>query len=143
MEKNVKEYLAFKNGETKMPEHLAIRKETTGVLFRNKFLEYLTRTTIFPPIVLHLSISTVLFWYGISKLDIPLSFGILAYLGGAIFWSFAEYNVHRFLYHTETNSKFLLNLQHKPFDNRAMGPAIIGFLWPDINWLAITAPLKL
>lgn len=113
MEKNVKEYLAFKNGETKMPEHLAIRKETTGVLFRNKFLEYLTRTTIFPPIVLHLSISTVLFWYGISKLDILLSFGILAFLGGAIFWSFAEYNVHRFLYHTETNSKFLLNLQHK------------------------------
>ena len=113
MENNLKEYLAFKNGETRMPEHLAIRKERTGVLFRNKFLEFLTRTSIFPPIALHLSISTVLFWYGMAKLDIPLNIGLLAFLSGVIFWSFAEYNVHRFLYHTETNSKFLLNLQHK------------------------------
>lgn len=113
MEKNMKEYLAFKNGETKMPEHLAFRKEITGSLFKNKFLERLTRTGIFPPIVIHLVISTALFWYGISQLDIPMKYGLLVFISGGIFWTFAEYIVHRFLYHTETNSKFLLNLQYK------------------------------
>ena len=45
--KKVKEYLAFKQGETKMPEHLDIGKELTGPLFRNKFLEALGRTSIY------------------------------------------------------------------------------------------------
>jgi sterol desaturase/sphingolipid hydroxylase (fatty acid hydroxylase superfamily) len=113
MEKNVKEYLAFKNGETRMPEHLAIRKGITGTLFSNKYLEFLARTGIFPPIVLHLLVSTTLFLYGIGTLNIPAIHGLLAFFGGIFFWTFAEYNVHRFLYHTESNSRFLLNLQHK------------------------------
>jgi len=95
-----------------MPEHLAIRKEISGFLFRSKFLERLTRTGIFPPIIMHLSINAFLFWYGIVRLGIPLTHGIIAAISGFIFWSFAEYNVHRFLYHTESNSRWLLNLQH-------------------------------
>lgn len=112
MEKNVKEFIAFKSGEIKMPEHLAIRKEISGPLFENKFLERLTRTGIFPPIILHLSINTFLFWYGITRLDIPLNYSIIAAVAGFILWSFAEYNVHRFLYHTESNSRWLFRLQH-------------------------------
>jgi len=113
MEKNVEEYQAFKKGEIKMPQHLAIRKAITGPLFKNKFLEYLTRTSIFTPIVLHLSISSFMFWYGVISFGISLTAGLFVLMGGVIFWSFAEYNVHRFLYHTGTNSKFLHNLQHK------------------------------
>ena len=108
----MKEYLAFKRGEIKMPEHLAIRKELTGPLFKNKFLESLTRTGIFVPIFLHVSVSSFLFWYGTTNLGIPLNASLIALGSGFVFWSFAEYNVHRFLYHTETNSKFLLALQH-------------------------------
>ncbi len=72
MEKNVKEYYAFKNSEIKMPEHLAIRKGTTGILFKNKFMEKLTRTSIFTPIIMHLSISLVVLWYGITRIEIPV-----------------------------------------------------------------------
>ncbi len=96
-----------------MPEHLEIRKEISGPLFENKFLERLTRTGIFAPIFLHLATSTFLFWYGITRLGLPLNHGMVAAVGGFIFWSFAEYNVHRFLYHTESNSRWLFNLQHK------------------------------
>lgn len=95
-----------------MPDHLAIRKELTGTLFENKFLEKLTRTSIFSPIILHLSISSFLFWYGTTKLEINTGTAVIILVGGFIFWSFAEYNVHRFLYHTETNSRFLFKLQH-------------------------------
>jgi len=95
-----------------MPEHLAIRKEISGTLFRNKFMERITRTGIFPPVIMHLAINTVLFWYGTTKLGIPLNYGIFIAIGGFVIWSFAEYNVHRFLYHTESNSRWLFNLQH-------------------------------
>ena len=112
MENNVEQYLAFKNGEIKMPNHLANRKEKSGTLFNNKFLESLTRTSIFSPIILHLTISSILFWYGTARLGIPINYALLTMMGGFIFWSFAEYNVHRFLYHTETNMGFLIKLQH-------------------------------
>jgi len=36
-----------------MPEHLRIRKELTALLFKNKFLESLTRTHIFIPVTMH------------------------------------------------------------------------------------------
>ncbi len=112
MKKNVKEYLAFKRGETKMPEHLAIRKELEGSLFKNKFLEQLSRTSIFSPIIIHITISSFLFWYGISYIEVLLQMALLLVGSGFVFWTFAEYNVHRFLYHTETNWNFLLKLQH-------------------------------
>ena len=112
MEKNVKEYHAFKNGEIKMPEHLAIRKELSGTLFKNKLMEKLTRTSIFTPIIMHLSISTVLFWYGIARIEIPVDLAIILVASGFVFWTFAEYAVHRFLYHTESNSRILFNIQH-------------------------------
>ncbi len=112
MQKNVEEYQAFIRGDIKMPEHLAIRKELTGTLFKNKFLERLTRTGIFTPIIMHILVSSASFWYGTSKLEIPLSNALFTLAFGFVFWTFAEYMVHRFLYHTESNSAFLLKLQH-------------------------------
>ena len=96
-----------------MPEHLAVRKEKAGQLFENKLLERLTRTGIFPPIIMHLSVSAFLFWYGFTTFDMPLHIALIVLLGGFVFWSFAEYHMHRFFYHTESNAKFLSSLQHK------------------------------
>lgn len=96
-----------------MPKHLAIRKAHTAPLFKNKVLERLTRTNIFTPIVMHLSVSTFLFWYGTTRLEISFIDGLVILAIGFVFWSFMEYLVHRFLYHTESNVKFLFNLQHK------------------------------
>jgi sterol desaturase/sphingolipid hydroxylase (fatty acid hydroxylase superfamily) len=33
--------------------------------------------------------------------------------GGFLFWTFAEYMIHRFLYHTESESETLNNIQYK------------------------------
>lgn len=96
-----------------MPEHLALKKGTTGQLFKNKFMEFLTRTGIFAPIVTHLTTSALSLWYGVVKLEIPVLTALLIGVFGYFFWSFAEYTVHRFVYHTETNSKFFLNIQYK------------------------------
>lgn len=96
-----------------MPEHLAIRKARTAPLFKNKILEKLTRTSIFTPIIMHLFISAFLFWHGTGTLAIPLINGLVTLAAGFVFWSLMEYIVHRFLYHTESNTKFIFNLQHK------------------------------
>lgn len=96
-----------------MPEHLTVRKGRTGPLFKSKTLERLTRTNIFTPIILHFSISAFLFWYGVSALGISLVKGIITLFIGFLFWSFTEYIVHRFLYHTESSTKFFFKLQHK------------------------------
>lgn len=113
MEQNVKDYLAFKRGEIKMPGHLALQKGETGKLFKSKLLEMLTRTGIFAPIATHLTTSGLAFWYGVAKLQIPMLNAAIVCFIGVLFWSFAEYTVHRFFYHTETNSKILLKIQHK------------------------------
>lgn len=113
MEKNVEDYHSFMKGQIKMPAHLAIRKGITGKLFQNKLMELLTRTSIFTPIIMHLVTSGFVFWYGLSRLDIDINTSLAICFAGFVFWSFTEYCVHRFLYHTETNSKFMLNLQHK------------------------------
>jgi fatty acid hydroxylase family protein len=113
MEQNVKNYQAFKRGDVKMPEHLRIRKELTAPLFENKFLESLTRTHIFIPVIMHLSINAYLFWYGITHFEIPQLTAVILLVSGFVFWTFAEYMIHRFVYHTESNSRFLYNLQFK------------------------------
>jgi sterol desaturase/sphingolipid hydroxylase (fatty acid hydroxylase superfamily) len=148
MENNVRDFLAFKRGEIKMPEHLAIRKEVTGPLFKSEFMERVTRTGLFPPLIMQLILASGVFWYGITQLDISITYGILYALGGFFLWSFAEYNVHRFLYHTESNSRWLFNLQHKahsihhqyPIDKTrlAMPPLpglILASLFFSIFWL--------
>ena len=84
MENNVKEYLAFKRGEIKMPEHLTVRKGVTGELFRNRFLELLTRTSIFPPIIVHVTTSAVSFWYGTAMLGIQLVDALLIFACGLL-----------------------------------------------------------
>lgn len=43
---------------------------------------------------------------------LPYHFVLLLFVGGALCWTFVEYIVHRFLYHTETNSKFLYRIQY-------------------------------
>ena len=151
MEENVKQYHAFTKGEIKMPEHLAPQKAEKGVLFKNPLLEkYLSRTPIWVIQIMWLLIAGFGIWYSYDRVQIPLLNIVLLYGGGVLFWTFAEYIVHRFLYHTETNSKFLYRLQHNAHgihhrfprdpDRLAMPPLpgiIIASVFFGIFWLAL------
>lgn len=95
-----------------MPGHLAPRKELTGKLFDNPILERLTRTTIIPPILIHVAISSFLLGYGLMEKGLSLTTCLILFICGGFFWTLMEYVVHRFLYHTETNSKTLYSIQH-------------------------------
>lgn len=96
-----------------MPSHLKPKKEERGRLYENPFMERITRTPIWVPQLLWLSVSIVFFWYSASAIAYPTTKIISLGIAGFITWTFMEYVVHRFLYHTETNSDGFLNFQHK------------------------------
>jgi len=113
MQENVKQYEEFVKGVIKMPNHLAPQKVEKGVLFKSSFMEkYVSRTPIWVVQVMWLVIAAIGIWYSYTRIDLKIIHIILFYLGGVLFWTFAEYIVHRFLYHTETNSKFLYRIQY-------------------------------
>jgi len=111
MNKNVEEYHKFKNGEIRMPEHLKPKKELKSRIYKSDFIERITRTPIWVPQIMWLAISFFFFWYAIAKTSISIEQIALLGLSGFITWTLMEYLVHRFLYHTETNSEAFLKLQ--------------------------------
>ncbi len=113
MKENLEEYIKFRKGETRMPNHLKPRKERSGRLYENPILERMTRTPIWVPQVMWVVISSVLFWYSFTKVGIQSEVIIILGFGGFLTWTLAEYVVHRFLYHTETNSDLLYDIQYK------------------------------
>lgn len=73
-------------------------------IFDNDLLDGLSRTPWFVVPLLYLPASTVLLWYSISGADV----GVLATLGlasgGILAWTFAEYWLHRTLFHWVPNT---------------------------------------
>ncbi|HHL53335.1 MAG TPA: fatty acid hydroxylase [Flammeovirgaceae bacterium] len=94
----------------RIPEHLKPRNVGTDTLFKNSFMEKLTRTHISIPITMHLIIVGI-FIYKFWAMFEPWAF-VLLFLGGWLTWTFAEYWVHRWLYHVKTDNKILLRIQH-------------------------------
>ena len=113
MRQNIEQYMAFKRGEIRMPDHLKPRKELTTRLFKSDFMEAFTRTPIWVPQVMYVVLIVLFFWYGITRLGLNILIMLPVAAGGFLFWTFAEYMIHRFLYHTESESETLNNIQYK------------------------------
>ena len=113
MKENLEQYLKFKKGEIRMPAHLKPRKELSGKLYESALMERITRTPIWVPQIMWVAISSGFFWVSFTKTGI-LPFQILLLgIAGFLIWTIAEYVVHRFLYHTETESDLLYDIQYK------------------------------
>ena len=82
----------------------------TKSLFKNKFMERMTRTHIAVPLVLFSIISTGLMIYGFNHSYITVTNSILLFFLGVLTFSLVEYLMHRYLFHlapkTEKHEKF-------------------------------------
>ena len=82
----------------------------TKALFKNKFLEKLTRTHIAVPLVMFTIISTGLLFYGFDKQYLTVVTAIPLFFLGLLIFTFVEYMMHRHLFHlppkTEKHEKF-------------------------------------
>lgn len=82
----------------------------TKALFRNKFMERLTRTHIAIPLVMFSIISTGLLVYGFDKSYLTTLTAVGLFFAGLLSFTLVEYIMHRFLFHlpptTEKAEKF-------------------------------------
>ncbi len=81
-----------------------IRNKGQAQIFRNQYLEYMTKTH---PIVIwgmYLPVIIYLPYYANSRINLPALLVILLFAAGVFFWTFFEYLMHRFVFHWVANS---------------------------------------
>ncbi len=74
-------------------------------LFKNYYLEYLTKTH---PLVIwgmYLPLIIYLPYYAASRFNFNVSFALLIFFSGIFFWTFFEYIMHRFIFHFISGNK--------------------------------------
>lgn len=88
-----------------------IHNKGQAQLFKNQYLEYLTKTH---PLViwgLYLPVIVFMLYYTNVKVGLTGLTTMLVFLGGMFFWSFFEYFMHRFVFHfiaeSERATKFI------------------------------------
>ena len=91
-----------------------IHNKGQATLFRNQYIEYLTKTH---PLViwgLYCPIIGVLLFYGYTQINLSVAKIAVIFLTGIFFWTFFEYLMHRFIFHfvskKERLSKFIYQL---------------------------------
>jgi sterol desaturase/sphingolipid hydroxylase (fatty acid hydroxylase superfamily) len=82
-----------------------IHNKGQAQLFKNQYLEYLTKTH---PLViwgLYLPVIGFMLYYSSATLELNAMRIILTFLSGMFFWSFFEYAIHRFAFHFVAESE--------------------------------------
>jgi sterol desaturase/sphingolipid hydroxylase (fatty acid hydroxylase superfamily) len=68
-------------------------------MFENKILNRLSQTHIATPIIIFFVYAIALLWYTVVKTDVPALAVVGLFLLGTLGFTFAEYVVHRWVYH--------------------------------------------
>lgn len=94
----------------KIPDYLYPRKGS-AVIFKNKFLEALTKTHPLAPIVVYLPIVSYLVFFSVSELNFELTTVAGLFASGLFSWTLAEYLLHRFVFHFEPKTALGFKIQ--------------------------------
>lgn len=82
-----------------------IKNKGQARLFKNDYLELMTKTH---PVVIYSIYFPIIFfmlYYGITHKGLSAGYEILIFLSGVLFWSFFEYLMHRYLFHMIVESE--------------------------------------
>lgn len=95
-------------------EPVPIKPKNSGTkqLFENPILEGLTRTHIAIPVTLFFATGAVLGWYAFTHTDMATWFIGLLFFAGVITFTFAEYWMHRSVYHIEPSTPARAKFQY-------------------------------
>jgi sterol desaturase/sphingolipid hydroxylase (fatty acid hydroxylase superfamily) len=80
-------------------EFAKIHNKGQAQLFKNRYLEYLTKTH---PLVIwgmYLPIISFMLWYSSARIGFTVGKTTWLFLAGVFFWTLFEYVMHRFLFH--------------------------------------------
>lgn len=82
-----------------------IKNKGQARLFKNDYLELMTKTH---PVVIYSIYFPIIFfmlYYGVTHKGLSAGYEILIFLSGVLFWSFFEYLMHRYLFHMIVESE--------------------------------------
>lgn len=74
-------------------------------LFRNSYLEQLTKTHPLVIWAIYLPMAIFLLYFSFQKLQLPLGIVCCSFFAGVFFWTLFEYMLHRFVFHFIAESK--------------------------------------
>lgn len=93
-----------------MPEVTKNFEHGEAQIFKNPFLESLTKTNPISNIIIY-GLSIIAFSYhAIMQIGLTLLVFLGLFVLGIFFWTFAEYMLHRYLFHWVSESKFVQRL---------------------------------
>lgn len=78
-----------------------------ATIFENPFLESLTKTTLRSNIIVYGIVVILLIYNALYIKNIPVSEFLGLFVFALFFWTFAEYILHRFLFHWINENKFV------------------------------------
>ena len=84
----------------------------SGILFKTKFLERLTRTHIAVPVSLFLLYATALFYFSLIELDKGWLITLCLFAAGLLFFTWTEYQIHRRIFHLKSSDPKKQKLQY-------------------------------
>jgi len=82
-----------------------IHNKGQAQLFKNQYLEYLTKTHPLVIWAMYIPLIVFMIYYSNHSVDIPAINICLLFLGGMVFWSFFEYMIHRYAFHFMAESE--------------------------------------
>ena len=68
-------------------------------IFKNPFLEKLSKTSLTSNLIVYGLTVLILVYVALFVINIPLNAFLILFIGALFFWTFAEYILHRFLFH--------------------------------------------
>ena len=82
-----------------------IKNKGQARLFRNDFMEMMTKTHPFVIYSIYFPVIFFMLYYGVTNKGLTPGYEALLFLSGTLFWSFFEYLMHRYLFHFVAESE--------------------------------------
>ena len=81
-----------------------IKNKGQARLFKNDFLEMMTKTHPFVIYSIYFPVMGFMLYYGVEYLGVPAIREAQLFFGGLLFWTFFEYLMHRYIFHFLTDN---------------------------------------
>ncbi|MEZ5068552.1 MAG: sterol desaturase family protein [Bacteroidia bacterium] len=94
-------------------ENFKVSNKGSATLFKNSFLERLTRTNFLVPVLLYSFTGVAVAVYAAWSLPMPVYALMLLFFAGWMVFTLFEYLIHRFLFHFEANTQKQKEMQYK------------------------------
>ncbi len=110
-------------------------------IFKSSILERLTKTTPLSNIIIYGIAIIYSIYFALVKIELPVMTLVGLFIFGVLFWTFAEYMLHRYIFHWVTEAKwsqrfhFIMHGAHHnyPTDKeRLLMPLVPGFIMAGI-----------